>query len=142
MEIAQTVNMETKIMQGDSHIPSAPAASINQIQNPKGQNPLRLPFASFRLIFGLEKTLPGYWRRVHKAAYAHFHREGVSQIGKQKEGIGIKRVNITVEVSLHNAFKAATAAKGVDMTTVLMEFIENYVAKYGNITPQKKGRRG
>jgi hypothetical protein len=30
---------------------------MNQFQIPKGQNPLRLPFASFRLIFGLEKTL-------------------------------------------------------------------------------------
>jgi hypothetical protein len=29
---------------------------MNRIQIPKGQNPLRLPFASFRLIFGLEKT--------------------------------------------------------------------------------------
>ena len=66
----------------------------------------------------------------------------MSQIGKQKEGTGLKRVNINVEVSLHNAFKAATAAKGVDMTTVLMEFIQNYVAKHGSITPQKKGRRG
>ena len=66
----------------------------------------------------------------------------MSQIGKQKEGTGLKRVNINVEVSLHNAFKAATAAKGVDMTTVLMEFIQNYVAKHGSITPQKNGRRG
>jgi hypothetical protein len=65
----------------------------------------------------------------------------VSQIGKQKEGTGIKRVNINVEVSLHNAFKATTAAKGTDMTTVLMEFIQNYVAKRGSATPQKKGRR-
>ena len=61
---------------------------------------------------------------------------------KQKEGTGIRRVNINVEVSLHNAFKAATAAQGVDMTTVLMEFIQNYVARYGSTTPQKKGRRG
>jgi hypothetical protein len=29
---------------------------MSGIQIPKGQNPLRLPFASFRLIFGLEKT--------------------------------------------------------------------------------------
>jgi len=64
----------------------------------------------------------------------------VSQIAK-KEGTGIKRVNINVEVSLHNAFKAATAAQGVDMTTVLMEFIQNYVAKYGVVTPQKNSRR-
>jgi hypothetical protein len=63
----------------------------------------------------------------------------VSQI--KKEGTGIKRMNINVEVSLHNAFKAATAAQGVDMTTVLMEFIQNYVAKQGAIAP-KKGRRG
>jgi hypothetical protein len=64
----------------------------------------------------------------------------VSQIAK-KEGTGIKRVNINVEVSLHNAFKAATAAQGVDMTTVLMEFIQTYVAKHGPATPQKKSRR-
>ena len=51
-------------------------------------------------------------------------------------------MNINVEVNLHNAFKAATAAQGVDMTTVLMEFIQSYVAKHGTTTPQKKGRRG
>jgi hypothetical protein len=45
-----------KIKPSDFHIPSAPAASMSGIQNPRGQNPLRLPFASFRLIFGLEKT--------------------------------------------------------------------------------------
>ena len=60
---------------------------------------------------------------------------------KQKEGTGLKRVNINVEVKLHNAFKATTAAQGTDMTTVLMEFIENYVSKHGNTTPQKNGRR-
>ena len=50
-------------------------------------------------------------------------------------------MNINVEVKLHNAFKATTAAQGTDMTTVLMECIQNYVAKYGSTTPQKKGRR-
>ena len=50
-------------------------------------------------------------------------------------------MNINVEVSLHNAFKAATAAQGVDMTTVLMEFIQNYVASYEH-TASKKRRRG
>jgi hypothetical protein len=49
-------------------------------------------------------------------------------------------VNINIEVSLHNAFKAATAAKGTDMTVVLQEFIQTYVAKHGAIAP-KKGRR-
>jgi hypothetical protein len=51
-------------------------------------------------------------------------------------------VNINLEISLHNAFKAATAAQGVDMTTVLQQFIENYVSKHGSTITQKKGRRG
>ena len=60
---------------------------------------------------------------------------------KKKEGTGVKRVNINVEVSLHNAFKAATAAQGVDMTTVLMECIQNYVAKHGYTATKPKSRR-
>jgi hypothetical protein len=53
----------------------------------------------------------------------------------------VKRMNINVEASLHDAFKAATAAQGKDMTTVLMQFIEQYVEKHlpGHL---KKGRRG
>jgi len=45
-------------------------------------------------------------------------------------------MNLNVPVDLHNSFKSATAAKGLDMTTVLLEFIENYVAK-----SSPKGRR-
>jgi hypothetical protein len=52
----------------------------------------------------------------------------------------VKRMNINVEVSLHDAFKAATAAQGVNMTDILLEFIENYVAKNG-LAPKKKARR-
>ncbi len=52
----------------------------------------------------------------------------------------VKRMNINVEVSLHDAFKAATAAKGENMTDVLMRFIQDYVAKNG-VTSVKKGRR-
>ena len=74
-------------------------------------------------------------------SYTHFQRKGVSQITTKNEASGVKRVNINVEVKLHNAFKATTAAQGTDMTTVLMECIQNYVAKYGYTTPQKKGRR-
>ena len=48
-------------------------------------------------------------------------------------------MNINVPTELHNSFKAATAAKGVDMTTILMEFIQGYVAKHGPAV--KKGRR-
>ena len=58
---------------------------------------------------------------------------------KKNEVSGVKRVNINVEVNLHNAFKAATAAQGVDMTTVLMKFIQDYVAKHG--IAARKGRR-
>ena len=50
-------------------------------------------------------------------------------------------MNINVEIKLHNAFKATAAAQGTVMTTVLTEFIQNYVAKHGSTTPQKKGRR-
>ena len=46
-----------EIDRADFHIPSAPTASMNQFQIPKGQNPLRRSFASFRLIFRLEKTV-------------------------------------------------------------------------------------
>jgi len=49
-------------------------------------------------------------------------------------------VNVNIEISLHNAFKAATAAKGTDMTTVLQEYIESYVAKNA-ATTSRKGRR-
>ena len=65
----------------------------------------------------------------------------MSQI-KKKEGSGIKRVNINVEIGLHNAFKAATAAQGVDMTTVLMEFTQQYVGKYeSSASKRQKSRR-
>jgi hypothetical protein len=64
----------------------------------------------------------------------------VSQIKKQ-EGIGVKRVNINIPTELHNSFKASTAAQGLEMTVVLLAFIQGYVAKHESIAPQKKGRR-
>lgn len=63
----------------------------------------------------------------------------MSEIAK-KEGTGIKRVNVNLELSLHNAFRAATAAQGMDTTTVLQKFIEGYVDKYESATA-RKGRR-
>jgi hypothetical protein len=59
---------------------------------------------------------------------------------KKKEGTGIKRVNINIPTELHNSFKASTAAQGLEMTVVLLAFIQGYVAKYGS-TSQKKSRR-
>jgi hypothetical protein len=48
----------------------------------------------------------------------------------------IKRLNMNLTVSLHNAFKAATAARGENMTDVLMAYIKAYVEKHS-----PKGRR-
>ena len=47
-------------------------------------------------------------------------------------------MNINIPVQLHNSFKAASAARGENMTDVLLEFIEDYVTKHG---PKPKGRR-
>ena len=52
----------------------------------------------------------------------------------------VKRMNINIEESLHNGFKAATAAKGESMTDVLLQFIQDYVAKSGPAS-KKKARR-
>ncbi len=52
----------------------------------------------------------------------------------------VKRMNLNVEAPLHDAFKAATAAQGQNMTDVLLEFIRQYVTKNG-VQPVKKGRR-
>jgi len=49
-------------------------------------------------------------------------------------------MNINVPTGLHNAFKSTTAAQGLEMTVVLLQFIESYVAKNGPATA-KKGRR-
>lgn len=55
------------------------------------------------------------------------------------KAIKVKRMNLNVPEDLHNAFKAATAAKGDNMTDVLMVFIKGYVEKHSS--PSKKGRR-
>ena len=59
----------------------------------------------------------------------------MSQI-KTAEEQKVKRMNLNVPIDLHNSFKATTAAKGLNMTDVLMEFIKSYVAKNTS-----KGRR-
>ncbi|MFP5208546.1 MAG: plasmid partition protein ParG [Acidobacteriota bacterium] len=51
----------------------------------------------------------------------------------------VKRMNLNVPVELHNAFKAATAARGQNMTDILLEFIQSYVDKHA--PKQTKGRR-
>ena len=63
--------------------------------------------------------------------------EEVSLIGAEE----IKRLNINIDSELHNAFKAATAARGDNMTDVLVKFIEDYVARFSNDGKPKKERR-
>jgi len=53
----------------------------------------------------------------------------------------VKRMNINVEESLHDGFKAATAARGESMTDILLQFIQEYVAKYGVASASKKKAR-
>ena len=72
-------------------------------------------------------------------SYKLISREEVRTIAKQKEP-ETKRMNINVPTGLHNAFKSTTAAQGLEMTVVLLQFIESYVAKNGPATA-KKGRR-
>jgi hypothetical protein len=47
-------------------------------------------------------------------------------------------MNLNVPVELHNNFKSATAAQGVNMTDELLRFIRAYVEKH---SPKPKGRR-
>ena len=54
---------------------------------------------------------------------------------------GVKRMNLNVEASLHDRFKAATAAQGTNMTDVLIYYIKKYVERHG-VQPAKKGSRG
>ena len=59
---------------------------------------------------------------------------------KAKEGTGPKRLNVNITTELHRRFKSATAAQGLEMTDVILQFIEQYVAKNG-VVASKKGRR-
>lgn len=59
---------------------------------------------------------------------------------KTKEGTGLKRLNINITRELHSRFKSATAAQGLEMTDVLLEFIQKYVDKNGP-APVRKSRR-
>lgn len=67
-------------------------------------------------------------------------RKVVSLI-KKAEQQKVKRMNLNVPVKLHNGFKAATAAQGLNMTDVLIAHIEQYVTKYSPSSKQPKGGR-
>ena len=59
---------------------------------------------------------------------------------KDKQDKELKRVNIHIDPELHRAFKTAASSQGVNMTDLLLQFIEDYVKKH---LPDalKKGRR-
>jgi hypothetical protein len=47
-------------------------------------------------------------------------------------------MNLNVPIELHNRFKAATAMQDLDMTTVLLKFINAYADKH---SPKPKRKR-
>ena len=53
----------------------------------------------------------------------------------------MKRLNINIDLDLHNAFKAATAARGENMTDEILKFIKGYVAQYGYESIPKKNKK-
>ncbi|MDT7815832.1 MAG: ParG [Acidobacteriaceae bacterium] len=53
----------------------------------------------------------------------------------------LKRLNIHIDVELHNAFKAVTAAQGKEMSPVLIDFIKKYIAEHMPAAFPKKGGR-
>ena len=63
----------------------------------------------------------------------------MSQIAKAEEPQPVKRMNVNIPLELHNSFKSITAAQGLNMTDVLIQFIHEYVDT--NATPKPKGRR-
>ena len=65
----------------------------------------------------------------------------MSQIAKAEEPQPVKRMNVNIPLELHNSFKSITAAKGVNMTDVLIQFINEYVDIHSTPKPKPKGRR-
>jgi hypothetical protein len=53
----------------------------------------------------------------------------------------VKRLNMNVPRDLHDAFKAATAAEGKQMTDVLMDFIRKYVEQHQPERLRRGGRK-
>lgn len=53
-------------------------------------------------------------------------------------GQQVKRMNLNVPVPLHNAFKAATASRGENMTDELLKFIRSYIDKHSTKTTRRR----
>ena len=63
----------------------------------------------------------------------------MSKIAKAEEQQPVKRMNVNIPLELHNSFKSITAAQGLNMTDVLIQYIQEYVDIHS--TPKSKGRR-
>ena len=63
----------------------------------------------------------------------------MSKIAKTQQEPELKRMNLNVPIELHNSFKSVTASQGKDMTSVLLEFIQEYVDKHA--TNPKRRRK-
>jgi ParG len=78
------------------------------------------------------------WHALLITVYPHSRWKEVRKI-KPVEEQQVKRMNLNVPLELHNNFKSVTAAEGKNMTDVLLEFIQEYIAKHSS--PKTKGRR-
>ena len=88
----------------------------------------------------LAKLAGRFWPAALITRYAHLPGKEVRTI-KQPEPEQVKRMNLNVPVELHNRFKAATASQGLNMTDVLMQYIQSYVSKHGQSNKESKGQR-
>ena len=71
--------------------------------------------------------------------YAHLQRKEVRPIN-EKKGKGPKRLNVNISEELHRRFKSAAAAQGLEMSDLVLEWIQKYVDKYGLVAPKKSRR--
>ena len=62
----------------------------------------------------------------------------MSKIAKAQQEPELKRMNLNIPLSLHNAFKSLTAAEGTSMTDVLLKYIQDCVDQQST---NPKGRR-
>jgi chorismate mutase len=54
---------------------------------------------------------------------------------------GFIRMNLNVQEDLHTAFKVAVTSERKNMTDVLIELMQRYVAEHGPSAPRKKTKR-
>ncbi|NBB87908.1 MAG: hypothetical protein GVY12_17030 [Bacteroidetes bacterium] len=67
--------------------------------------------------------------------FAQRQREKSDVAREQEERVReepTKRLNANVPRSLHQAVKVEAARRGVDMTTIMVEALHEYLPKYGN----------